>query len=780
MRIILLILVSICAGCTSTNVDLESLQEKLLIENQYIDNIASDILCIENLDKINARISKIESILDDPSLAEIKNFEQLKKEFKLKIKLLQRIISYGAICCNSLDYVRLHKNDSTYRIINIKSVNIDNELTKLYKLPYNTINSNMLHKHYIILLKHYKDYKYLLNKSNKLDIKSLIYKLHYPNPNYSFIYTICIIVFLLAIIIFVLYKINRSNMRCAVILLISFLLLIFIVYHSLKYNYHQRELVYKQRYLDNALNNCKVIENTNKIMAQLIFDGYINKPIIKQLFKKQDRLGLYNYLKSDYEKLKNKYSIFVIQFHLRDTTSFLRMNDPGRFGDQLGNIRESVNYVNNTFKTYSGYEVGRIKGAFRNVFALTDNKDCLGSVEISFSVNFFIRQYLSNHKDTKINFLINGNNLLPSVKNYFKPSSIDGFFYDKSVLNDSQDKNVLQTNKHKRQENLKLISKKIKLGKPFVVYFSNVQELVAIIPIKDKFTNQVVSVIQIDNIDKEIGILKQEFYRMLLVVISAIFILFLFIYKQIVAKYNLEIKIDKALYENTKHLQALQHQSKLAQMGEMIGAIAHQWRQPLNAISTSIQNLKYDYQDGYLQDKKFIHKFIETNKTTIKFMSKTIDDFRSFFRVDKQKYHFQIKEATQSVINMQSTQLSNNGIIISLDGDDFSFYGFPGEYQQVILNIINNAKDALIDKTTARLLIKITIQDKKIMIKDNAGGIPKHIINRIFEPYFTTKEQGKGTGMGLYMSKMIVEDNMGGKLTVYNEQDGACFCIDFS
>ena len=243
---------------------------------------------------------------------------------------------------------------------------------------------------------------------------------------------------------------------------------------------------------------------------------------------------------------------------------------------------------------------------------------------------------------------------------------------------------------------------------------------------------------------------------------------------------TLKDQIKEKIAENTKQLQILQQQSKMASMGEMIGAIAHQWRQPLNAIGTSIQNLKYDYLEGKLKDEVYIKEFIDTNKQTIKFMSKTIDDFRSFFRLDKEKQNFFVLETTLSVIEMQSAQLKNHNIKIVLEGDEFEYYGFKSEYQQVILNLINNAKDILIEKQIQAPKIYIELKNKQITIMDNGGGVKDEIIDRIFEPYFTTKEQGRGTGMGLYMSKMIIEENMNGKLEVKNTQDGAMFILDFN
>ena len=242
---------------------------------------------------------------------------------------------------------------------------------------------------------------------------------------------------------------------------------------------------------------------------------------------------------------------------------------------------------------------------------------------------------------------------------------------------------------------------------------------------------------------------------------------------------TLEYQIKEKTDENIKQLQILQQQSKMASMGEMIGAIAHQWRQPLNVISTSIQNLKYDYMEGKLADKEYIENFIKKNKETIKFMSKTIDDFRSFFRLDKEKQLFSVLQATLSVVDMQSAQLKNHNIELIVDGEEFQFYGFKSEYQQVVLNLLNNAKDVLVERDIKKPKIIIHVQKDKMSIQDNAGGVEEQIRHRIFEPYFTTKEQGKGTGMGLYMSKMIMEKNMDAKLYIENSNLGALFIINF-
>jgi len=245
---------------------------------------------------------------------------------------------------------------------------------------------------------------------------------------------------------------------------------------------------------------------------------------------------------------------------------------------------------------------------------------------------------------------------------------------------------------------------------------------------------------------------------------------------------NLENLVEEKTQENIKQSQVLQQQSKLAAMGEMVGAIAHQWRQPLNAVALELQFLEDDFEDKII-DADYLKKFISKNMDSINFMSKTIDDFRNFFTQDKVKSEFRVKTKTEEIMNMMSPQVVNHNIVMNINGDDFKVLGLQGEFQQVILNLLNNSKDALIEKKISNACININIINNETLglveVTDNAQGIPEEIIARVFEPYFTTKEQGKGTGLGLYMSKMIIENNFLGKLNVENTSEGAKFTIFF-
>ena len=240
---------------------------------------------------------------------------------------------------------------------------------------------------------------------------------------------------------------------------------------------------------------------------------------------------------------------------------------------------------------------------------------------------------------------------------------------------------------------------------------------------------------------------------------------------------HLKEEIKKEIKANRKKEQILFQQSKLAAMGEMIGAIAHQWRQPLNALSLNIQLLVDDYLDNKI-DKKYLENFESKQIEIIQFMSKTIDDFRNFFSQDKEKINFSLKESVEEVIKLIDKQLQDHNIKIELISDTSEVRGYKNEFKQVILNLINNAKDAIVENHILNGKIEIIIKNNTIFVRDNGGGIPEKIKERIFEPYFTTKDQGKGTGIGLYMSKIIIEEHLGGSLSFKNTNSGTEFIID--
>jgi signal transduction histidine kinase/DNA-binding response OmpR family regulator len=251
----------------------------------------------------------------------------------------------------------------------------------------------------------------------------------------------------------------------------------------------------------------------------------------------------------------------------------------------------------------------------------------------------------------------------------------------------------------------------------------------------------------------------------------------------------LQEQVEKQMQINFEQQQLMFNQSKMAAMGEMIGNIAHQWRQPLNALGLMIQGIEDAHLHGEL-DEPYLHDMTVKSMNKIEFMSQTIDDFRNFFQPNKAKETFDMAVAVHKTIDIIGKTLENHHITLMFVGVEEGQYmidGYRNELQQVILNLLNNSKDALCSKYGEGMdvdkWIRISLGHKDQMsvlsIEDNGGGIPESIIERIFEPYYTTKEEGKGTGVGLYMSKMIIEQNMGGRLEVSNHPQGACFSIYF-
>jgi signal transduction histidine kinase len=224
----------------------------------------------------------------------------------------------------------------------------------------------------------------------------------------------------------------------------------------------------------------------------------------------------------------------------------------------------------------------------------------------------------------------------------------------------------------------------------------------------------------------------------------------------------------------------LTNQSRLAAMGEMIANISHQWKQPLASLSIMLQKLYYMPVTTQEENNKLVDKTL----TQINYLSDTIEDFRTFFEEEKECVDFIIEDAIRSAMSIIGKTLENKQINVNIiKKNNYILHGKQNTFAQVIINILNNAKDSLVSNN---------IRDKNIIIKygtrgslnyieisDNGGGIPKDILLKVFEPYFTTKFKDQGTGIGLYMSKMIIENQMGGKLIAANKDDGAFFIIEF-
>ncbi|MGD9623546.1 MAG: ATP-binding protein [Arcobacter sp.] len=216
----------------------------------------------------------------------------------------------------------------------------------------------------------------------------------------------------------------------------------------------------------------------------------------------------------------------------------------------------------------------------------------------------------------------------------------------------------------------------------------------------------------------------------------------------------------------------LANQSKMAAMGEMIGNIAHQWRQPLSLISTCASGIKLEKEYGEISQER-LNEALDLIVENTQYLSKTIDDFRNYFKADKKLEDFCVNESIEKVLKLLKSSLDNHNIKISANyEDDLKINAYPNEFLQVIINILNNSKDALINTEIDERFVNIKTYKKNencfIEISDNGGGIEESIISKVFEPYFTTKHQSQGTGIGLYMSHQIIVEHMKGKIFMKN------------
>jgi len=240
----------------------------------------------------------------------------------------------------------------------------------------------------------------------------------------------------------------------------------------------------------------------------------------------------------------------------------------------------------------------------------------------------------------------------------------------------------------------------------------------------------------------------------------------------------LEIKFEKYkndildhISENTKQYHLLSQQTKMAAMGEMLGNIAHQWRQPLSLISTAASGMKMQKEFGSLNDEIF-ERSVDNITNSTQYLSKTIDDFRNFFKTDKAKSYTNIEEILEKTLKLSDAQFRQNEIKLDKNIENYKIYGVENELIQAVINILNNSKDILITKDYKRhISIKTYIKENKgiLEITDNGGGIDEEIIDKVFEPYFTTKHKYQGTGIGLYMTEEIIKKHFQGYIRIKNK-----------
>ena len=506
-----------------------------------------------------------------------------------------------------------------------------------------------------------------------------------------------------------------------------------------------------------------------------------------------------------YKILKPKYKILqlrgILQWHfvLPDNRSFLRMHKPSKYGDNLSDTRYSYTYVNKIKKPISGFEKGKVAHAFRYVFPLYNNQNkYIGAMEISLAT-YTLQSKLLNTSKTHSHFLVNKN--VFSAKKWEEDNLVEKYIQSIEhknymfAVSDSFSKENLEKNKKELILPLKKeINHNISLEKPFSLYLKNKEDakIITFLPIKNIKNDNISAYIVTYSKNGNIYNIYNDYYKTNIMVFLGLLIIFYFIYKNLNYKNDLEREVkektnelnslnntleQKVIYEieKNKTIQKKLFQSeKLASMGDMIGNIAHQWRQPLSVISTASSGMLLQKEYDTLTDDQFIDFCNIINKNT-QYLSKTIDDFRNFIKGDRTKIKFDLNSNINSFLNLVDTSRKTHNINIILDlKEDIKIDGYENELIQCFINIFNNSKDILNENNIDNKFIFISaIREKNkvsIKIKDNGGGIPDEVLPRIFEPYFTTKHQSQGTGLGLNMTYKLIVDGMNGTIEAINEE----------
>ena len=374
-----------------------------------------------------------------------------------------------------------------------------------------------------------------------------------------------------------------------------------------------------------------------------------------------------------------------------------------------------------------------------------------------------------------------------ALKNFNQDEFI--FIYKINGLNNIKENNSLLIEKNittytNEIEAMEEILKKTNyIGNDFL-YYSNYQKLLygTYLTNLRYFIGIGINLSYIDKIvekEKEISLDNMYSKIIKLMVIIGIITIIFFIFSLLFTK-----KIESIFMEYRKNVieqdKLLIQKSKMASMGEMIGNIAHQWRQPLSQLSGLFFDIEsaYDYKE---LNKKYLQNRVEEANDLLEYMSKTIDDFRNFFNPNSKKEEFYLKDAVENAIKIVKSTLNYYQIELTINIDEnHKIEGYKNEYSQAVMNIITNAKDVIKERNIKNPQIKIYSQKREklyLHIEDNAGGVDENIIEKIFDPYFTTKYE-YGTGIGLYMTKLIVEDKMNGNIKVKNSKDGAVFTIE--
>lgn len=595
---------------------------------------------------------------------------------------------------------------------------------------------------------------------------------------------------------------------------VFFILLYALVYTLTTIDKNERVADILQEQLKVLEHNYIVNTSLFKIISGNVNMLIVNNPTVLELFYRANhakdqqeraeiRAELYTFVRPHFERLTAA-GVNIMLFSFENNKTFLRVHKPGKFDDDLSSVRYSFTYVNAEKKPVFGFEQGKISHAFRNIYPVFYKGEYLGSVDISFSSEA-LQESLTKLHGLETHFILDKSlfevNIWKAQKkvNYLQSIEHPDFLF---AVTPSHKNDTFTPDKLALVEALQpQINENLKHHKAFSLYrkIDANMMILTFSPIKNIKEQKVVAYLVSYVKSQRLGILLRDYLLINVIAFITLSLLAAVIYNNMMRRFSLQEEVNrktaelKQLNENlvqeVKRQLAdirakdnlLMEQSRFASMGEMIGNIAHQWRQPLNAVGLLLQKLPFLQSNNSLTSE-VLDETVRKGMELVNKMSTTIDDFRYFLEPVKEPEIFELSKLIESSTGLLSIIFQKSDIKLTIEADpDILINGCKNELSQVFINILNNAKDALVEQQIHDAQIIITAHSDAdnavITIADNAGGIPKAVISRVFDPYFTTKEEGKGTGIGLFMSKRIIEEKMHGTISVKNSNDGALFTI---
>ena len=471
-------------------------------------------------------------------------------------------------------------------------------------------------------------------------------------------------------------------------------------------------------------------------------------------------------------KRKNLSNINVI---LPNKTIFLNYKHKEYTNKNICSKNKLIPLVIRDKKFHSSFSVGNCGSGYRFAYPLIENKKLVGVIEFVFDASTFTKSIMKQHLVLSNFFTFSSmfnKNFLEETKIY-KPSHHKGMLFNTNVLKEL--KNVSQKNMKNlvpKKEIIKQLRKNFDKKVPSTLYDTNIDMLFTAIPVINKITNENEAVLTIRSMGTVFSQFNKDYYIIVILIIIVLFLICIVVYFNLIKE---------------EQFQQLQEQSKMAQMGEMLESIAHQWRQPLSVITTTATGIQVQREFGD-KSEELLNNSLDNIVDSANHLSDTINDFRSFYKKDITPSFFSLKEVIDKSISLLISQLKNRNIEIIKEIEDVQILGYKNEIIQVFMNLFKNAIDELEKLGDQKRLIILDMKKENnlivLSVQDNAGGVSENIIDKVFDNHFTTKEDKDGTGIGLYMSKLMIEKSNGdikveNREFVYNntKYKGACFKI---